>query len=149
MHRLVAANIFGILFALLITAAPPATETVDGTWTASFSTFSGTQKYTWEFASDGDKLTGKVISENGEQQIKDGTIKGSKVTWTELVTADGNRTRMKYEGTFKGDKLKLTRAPLEQAAQGGPGGFGGPGGPGGFGPGDGGGGDSTTAKRTK
>jgi hypothetical protein len=142
MHKLVAANLFALLFALLVSAAPPVTETVDGTWTASFSTFSGTQKYTWELASDGEKLTGKVISENGEQQIKDGTIKGNKVTWTELVTADGNRTRMKYEGSVKGDKLKLTRAPLEQAAQGGPGG------PGGFGPGDS-GADSTTARRTK
>ena len=94
---------------------------------------------------DGDRLTGKVIGDYGEQQIGDSSIKGNKVSWTELVTTDGNRTRMKYEGTLKGDKLKLTRSPLDQAAQSGPGypgGFGGPD----FGPG---GGDSTTAKRTK
>jgi hypothetical protein len=72
-------------------------------------------------------------------------VKGNKVTWTETVTADGNRTRMKYEGTLKGDKLKLTRTPVDQTAQSGPGGpgFGGPD----FGPG--GGSDSATAKRSK
>lgn len=146
MHKLIAVNALALAFALLISAAPAATETVDGSWTASFDSFSGSQKYTWELATDGEKLTGKVISEYGEQQIRDGSVKGNKVSWTELVTTDGNRTRMKYEGTVKGDKLKLTRSPLEQSAQGGPGGFGGPGfGPGGFGGGD----DSTTAKRVK
>jgi hypothetical protein len=148
MHKLIAVSLFALSSALLISAAPPAAETVDGTWTASFDSFSGTQKYTWELASDGEKLTGKVISEYGEQPIREGTVKGNKVTWTESVTTDGNRVRMKYEGTLKGDKLKLTRTPVDQAAQGGPGGpgFGGPD----FGPGGpGGGGDSATAKRSK
>jgi hypothetical protein len=134
-----------LLFALIVSAAPaPATETVDGTWTASFDSFSGSQRYTWELAAQGDKLTGTVVNENGEQKIKDGSVKGNKVSWTELVTVDGNRTRMKYEGTLKGDKLKLTRTSTDQSAQSGPGGpgFGGPD----FGPG---GGDSTTAKRSK
>ena len=114
-----------------------------GAWTASVDSFSGTQRYTWELAADGEKLKGKVITENGEQQIKDGSIKGNKVSWTEVVTADGNRMRMKYEGTLKGDKLKLTRSVVYQPAQNGPGGFGGPdfGGPGG--------GESATAKRMK
>jgi hypothetical protein len=69
-------------------------------------------------------------------------VKGNKISWTELVTTDGNRTRMKYEGTLKGDKLKLTSAPVDQSAQSANGGFGGPD----FGPG---GGDSATAKRAK
>ena len=144
MRKLIASALFAVVFAFTALAGP-AVETVDGTWTGAFDSFSGTQKYTWELAASGEKLTGKVISENGEQAIKDGTVKGNKVTWTEVVTADGNRTRMKYEGTIKGDKLKLTRAPAEQSTQqGGPGGFGGPD----FGPG-GDGGDSTTAKRAK
>jgi len=146
MHKLIAASLFALTFALLISAAPPATETVDGTWTASFDSFNGTQKYTWELAADGEKLTGKVISEYGEQQIKEGSVKGNKVAWTEVVTVDGNRMRMKYEGTLKSGKLKLTRTPADQSAQqGGPGGFGGPGD---FGPG-GGGGDTATAKRVQ
>ena len=149
MHKLIAVSLFALTSALLISAAPPAVETVDGTWTASFDSFSGSQKYTWELAADGEKLTGKVISEFGEQQIKDGSVKGNKVSWTEVVTTDGNRQRMKYEGTLKGDKLKLTRTSVDQSAQGGPGGPGGFGGPD-FGPGGfGGGGDSATAKRVK
>jgi hypothetical protein len=144
MHKFIALNLFTLTFALLVSAAPPAVETVDGTWTASFDSFSGSQRYTWELSTDGEKLTGKVMSESGEQPIRDGSVKGNKVTWTETVTTDGNRTRMKYEGTIKGDKLKLTRTPVDQTAQGGPGGpgFGGPD----FGPG---GGDSATAKRSK
>jgi hypothetical protein len=39
---------------------------LDGNWTASFDNYSGSQKHTWELATDGDKLKGKVISENGE-----------------------------------------------------------------------------------
>jgi len=147
MKKILAVSLFALALAMLVSAAqPPAAESVDGTWTASFDSFSGVQRYTWELATDGDKLTGKVIGEYGEQQIKDGTVKGNKVTWTELVTGDGNRTRMKYEGTLKGDKLKLTRSPLNQSEQAGPGGPGGFGGAGDFG---GGGGDSATAKRTK
>jgi len=137
MHKLIALNLFALTFSLLVSAAPPAAETVDGTWTASFDSFSGTQRYTWELSSDGEKLSGKVISESGEQPIREGSVKGNKVTWTETVTSDGNRTRMKYEGTLKGDKLKLTRTPVDQTAQSGPGGPG-------FG-----GSDSATAKRSK
>ncbi len=147
MRKFLSFTLFSLLFVSLASAAQPVTELVDGTWTASFDSFSGSQKYTWELATDGEKLTGKVINENGEQQIREGFIKGNKVSWTEVVTMDGNRTRMKYEGTFKGDKLKLTRTPLDQSAQGGPGGFGGPSGFGG--PDFGGGGDSATAKRSK
>ncbi len=148
MHKFIAVNLFALSFAALLAfGAPAAVETVDGTWAASFDSFSGTQKYTWEFATEGEKLTGKVISESGEQPIRDGSVKGNKVYWTETVTTDGNRTRMKYEGTLKGDKLKLTRTPVDQTtSQGGPGGFGGPD----FGPGGpGGGSDSATAKRSK
>lgn len=139
MSKILTAGLFALLSVLLVSAAPPAAETVDGTWTASFDS----QRYTWELSADGEKLTGKVINESGEQQIRDGSVKGSRISWTELVTMDGSRTRMKYEGTLKGDKLKLTRTPVDQPAQGG---FGGPGfGPGG--PGDN--GDSATAKRVK
>ena len=145
MRRIVALSLFAFAFALIVPAAQPVAETVDGTWTASFNTFGGSQKLTWELASDGEKLTGRVTNEFGEQKIQDGTVKGNKVAWTEVVTTDGNRTRMKYEGTFKGDKLKLTRTPVNavQSNQG-------PGGPG-FGPPDFGGdqGDSATAKRMK
>jgi len=144
MHKFTV-GLLALVSALLVSAAPPAPDVVDGTWTASFDSFGGSQRYTWELAADGEKLTGKVISEYGEQQIRDGAMKGNKVSWTEVVTTDGNRMRMKYEGTLKGDKLKLTRTPIDQTAQGGPGGpdFG----PGGFGgPG---GGDSATAKRMK
>ena len=95
MHKTIAVSLFALTFALFVSAAPPAVETIDGTWTASFDSYSGTQKYTWELATDGEKLTGKVISEYGEQQIKDGSVKGNKVSWTEVVTTDGNRTRMK------------------------------------------------------
>lgn len=147
MHKFAALGLLALSLALFASAAP-VTETVDGSWTASFDSFNGSQKYTWELASDGEKLTGKVISENGEQPIRDGVIKGNKVSWTETVTVDGNRMRMKYEGTLKGDKLKLTRTPLDQSAQAGPGGFGGFGGPD-FGPGGPGGADSATAKRLK
>jgi hypothetical protein len=146
MRRIVALSLFAFAFALIAPAAQPVAESVDGTWTASFDTFSGSQKLTWELVSDGEKLTGKVSSEFGEQKIQDGTLKGNKVTWTEVVTSDGNRTRMKYEGTVKGDKLKLTRAPVTAVQNNQGPGFGGPG----FGQDFGGDqGDSATAKRTK
>jgi hypothetical protein len=145
MHKFIALNLFALTFALMVSAAPPAVETVDGTWTASFDS----QRYTWELSTEGEKLTGKVMSESGEQPIREGSVKGNKITWVETVTIDGNRTRMKYEGTLKGDKLKLSRTPVDQTAQGGPGGPGGFGGPD-FGPGGpGGGSDSATAKRSK
>jgi membrane protein implicated in regulation of membrane protease activity len=142
MRRIVALSLFAFAFALIAPAAQPVAETVDGTWTASFNTFSGSQKLTWDLVSDGEKLTGKVTNEYGEQKIQDGAIKGNKVAWVEVVTSDGNRTRMKYEGTVKGDKLKLTRTPVTAAVQNnqGPG----------FGSDFGGDqGDSATAKRTK
>lgn len=146
MRRIVALSLFVFAFSLIAPAGQPAAaETVDGTWT-TFDTYGGSQKLTWEFTSDGEKLTGKVSSEFGEQKIQDGTIKGNKVTWTEIVTTDGNRTRMKYEGTLKGDKMKLTRTPVNAAQNNQGPGFGGPG----FGPDFGGDqGDSATAKRTK
>jgi hypothetical protein len=90
----------------------PAADLV-GKWTAEFDTQIGVQKYTYEFAADGDKLTGKATFDHsmgkGEAPLKDIKIKGDDVSFVETAKFDSNEVAITYTGKLAGDELKLSR----------------------------------------
>ena len=50
-----------------------------GVWKADYTTPNGTQRSsTFHLKADGEKLTGKVVSQMGESEIKDGSVKGDE-----------------------------------------------------------------------
>ena len=102
-----------ILAGVMATAAFAADEA--GTWTASFDTQIGVQKYTYTFQVAGNKLTGKAKSElaNAETEITEGTVNGDDITFVENLNFQDMPLRIVYKGKLAGDELKLTRTILD------------------------------------
>jgi hypothetical protein len=84
-----------------------------GKWTAEFDTQVGTQKYTFQLAVAGEKVTGKALfermGEKGEADLLEGKLVGDKVSFVETFDAMGSPVRIEYEGTVKGDEIAFTR----------------------------------------
>jgi hypothetical protein len=142
--------------ALLCMLASAWAADVAGKWTAQVPGRQGTTETTFNFKVEGNKVTGTVVSQQGEMPISDGKIEGDALTFTVVREFNGNQMKLNYKGTVAGDEIKFTREM--QMPPGGPGGGGpgpgagaGPGGPGGAG-GPGGnpmGAQEFVAKRTK
>src|ERR1041385_3921219 len=88
-----------------MTAAAFAAD-ITGTWTASFDTQVGNQKYTYTFKQNGNKLTGKAKSElaNTETDIAEGTVNGDDVSFVENLDYQGMPLRIVYKGKVSGDE---------------------------------------------
>ena len=88
---------------------------VTGTWTASFDTQVGVQKYIYTFKVNGNKLTGKAKSElaGAETEIAEGTVSGDDISFVENLTFQDMPLRIVYKGKVAGDELKLTRTILD------------------------------------
>ncbi len=87
---------------------------VTGTWTADFDTQRGPQKYTFSLKQDGSAVTGKATAElNGERReadLKEGKLEGDTVSFTELLSVQGNELRITFTGKVSADGIKFTRA---------------------------------------
>jgi len=84
-----------------------------GHWTAEFDSQIGTQKYTYDFKTEGDKTTGKASFEHsmgkGETDLSAIKLSGDDVSFTETVNIQGNPITVTYTGKISGDEMKLTR----------------------------------------
>ena len=88
---------------------------VTGTWTATFDTQVGAQKYTYTFKVQGTKLTGQAKSELAmtETEITEGTVNGDDISFVENLNFQDMPLRIVYKGKMAGDELKLTRTILD------------------------------------
>ena len=106
-----------LLSAVLVAALAMAAFAADvtGTWTASFDTQVGVQKYTYTFKVAGNKLTGKAKSElaGTETEIAEGTVNGDDISFVENLNFQDMPLRIVYKGKLAGDELKLTRTILD------------------------------------
>lgn len=86
---------------------------IDGKWNVEFESQVGTQKYVFELKADGEKLTGKAISERqgtkSEVEIKGGKIVKDEVSFTETLKIQDQEIAVEYKGKLVGDELKLNR----------------------------------------
>jgi len=98
---------------LFLLAAPARAAGVAGKWTAEFDTQVGQQKYTFDFKVDGEKLTGKAsferMGQKGEVDLLEGKVKGDTVSFVEMLDIEGNKLRIEYQGTLKGDEISFKR----------------------------------------
>ena len=109
---------YRILLGAVIVAAMAAAALaadVTGTWTASFDTQVGNQKYTYTFKVEGTKLTGKAKSElaNAETEITEGTVNGDDISFVENLNYQDMPLRIVYKGKISGDEIKFTRTILD------------------------------------
>jgi hypothetical protein len=90
-------------------AASALAADISGTWISTFNTQIGEQHYTYTFAVDGEKLTGKAKNDMGETTIKDGSITGDDIKFTEVINFQGQDLTITYTGKIRGDEIKFTR----------------------------------------
>jgi opacity protein-like surface antigen len=106
-----------LLSAVLVAAMAAAAFAADvtGTWTASFDTQVGVQKYTYTFKVAGNKLTGKAKSElaGAETEITEGTVNGDDISFVENLNFQDMPLRIVYKGKIAGDEIKFTRTILD------------------------------------
>lgn len=97
-----------ILLSALILAPLTAFADATGTWTATFDTQVGEQKYTFVFNVDGMTLTGTAKSsvagaENPEVELQDGKVDGDTITFVENLSYQGQALAINYTGTMTSD----------------------------------------------
>jgi hypothetical protein len=93
----------------LVLAVSAMAAGIDGKWKAKFDTQIGEQHYTYDFKSDGGKLTGTAANDMGSTEIKDGVIEGDTVTFVENLDFNGNAISIEYKGKISGDEIKFVR----------------------------------------
>ena len=102
---------------MLALAAAVFAADITGTWTASFETQIGPQKYTYTFKQTGTKLTGKAKNESeaiqADTEITDGAVNGDDVSFVENLDFQGMPVRIVYKGKVLGDEIRFTRTVLD------------------------------------
>jgi hypothetical protein len=90
-----------------------ADDSVAGKWKGEFDSQIGTQKYTFEFKVDGDKLTGKAVGiredATNDVVITQGKINKDEITFVEPLKFQDNDINIKYTGKVSGDEIKFHR----------------------------------------
>jgi hypothetical protein len=91
---------------------------INGKWTAVFDTQIGQQHYTYDFKVSGSQLTGKLKSDNGESEIKEGKVDGDTVTFVENLKFQDMDLRIEYTGTVvSADEIKFKRKVADFATE--------------------------------
>jgi hypothetical protein len=104
---LAAALVLGIASARVLAADA---SDFNGTWTTSFDSQVGVQTYTYTFKVEGDKVTGRARSGNGDYEIADGKIEGDKITFVENMDYQGMALAISYEGKLVApDQIQFRR----------------------------------------
>jgi hypothetical protein len=103
------------LLAALILAPLAAMADASGTWTATFDTQVGEQKYTFMLKQDGMALTGTAKSsvagtENPEVELTNGKVEGDTISFVENLSYQGQALVITYTGMMTSDdEIKFTR----------------------------------------
>ena len=71
---------------------------------------------TFDFHVDGAALTGKVTSPRGDSDIIDGKMEGDNLSFSQVVSFNGNEMKINYTGKVDGDSIKFTRTVGERPA---------------------------------
>ncbi len=101
----------------ILSMAPAWCADITGTWTASFETQVGVQNYTYTFKVDGNKLTGRAKSDNGDTPLEDGKVTGDEISFVENLNFQGMPLRIEYKGKISGDEIKFTRKVADVATE--------------------------------
>ena len=101
-----------VLWASLASAAD-----LTGIWTGQIpGRNGGTDDIAFRFKLEGQTLTGKLLGDEFDLVIADGSLKGDEVRFTVTTTNyySGGKTVFQYTGTVKGSELELVRERVPQ-----------------------------------
>lgn len=120
------ARSFAGVAALLLWAAMQATSAgadVAGEWTMTYTTHDGVKmSSTLTLKVEAGALTGTISSPRGSIAIEEVSLKGSDITFAVTRVGFGDKIRIDYTGTVKGDTMKLkmkagAREPVDITAK--------------------------------
>jgi hypothetical protein len=80
---------------------------VSGAWDLSIESPQGTMALTSTFKQDGEKLTGKQVSERGEMSLE-GTVKGADIAFAIVIDMQGQQMTIAYAGKVDGETMSGT-----------------------------------------
>jgi hypothetical protein len=81
---------------------------VSGVWKTEYTSEDGTtHQSTFHLKANGGKLTGKIVGQSGEVEIKDGAVKGEDISFEVTRKLGEQEVRLKYTGKIEGNELKL------------------------------------------
>lgn len=84
---------------------------VSGKWVAQVPGRQGqAMETTFTFKVDGEKLTGMVSMQYGDQEISEGKVSGDDIAFVTVVDFGGNTMKISYKGKIAGSEIKFTRA---------------------------------------
>ncbi|MBF8270361.1 MAG: hypothetical protein HW386_2070 [Gammaproteobacteria bacterium] len=102
MHQVICAII------LTLTSLAVSAQGATGKWSASLETPQGPFDMTFEFAVDGNNLTGTMSNAFGATPISDGKINGNDMTFVlSFPGPDGGAMTIDYKATVNGDEMNL------------------------------------------
>ena len=96
-----------LVFTLVLLAASfaAAQASVAGAWKMTFQTDQGAVDSDMNLKQDGEKVTGSLVSPQGEAPIE-GTFKGGKLVLSLTVDAGGQALTITFDGALEKDTLK-------------------------------------------
>jgi hypothetical protein len=102
-------QVFALMVALVLVAAPAFAEDVDGQWTGTLATPMGDVPVTFTFkAEGGGKLAGSMLGMDGTQiPIANGKIDGNKISYTVTLDFGGMTLELIYRGVVSPTEIKL------------------------------------------
>ncbi|MEO8562505.1 MAG: hypothetical protein ABI601_10550 [bacterium] len=110
-----------MLLALSARLASAQAADVTGKWRAEFDTQVGMQKYLYTVAKNGASFTGTAVAEVGGQsrtvELKDVSLKGDTLTFSETLEFQGNTVPITYRGVVAGDQIKFVRKVADFATE--------------------------------
>ena len=95
----------GIILSVLVSLIAP--SNVAGNWRVEFATPTGEYGANMTINQDGEKLSGRVINEDGEFELK-GSIAGDQITVMWTVPEQGAQMQITVKGTVDGEYITGT-----------------------------------------
>ena len=94
----------------LITLSVSAQDAAAGKWNATIEGPQGTLSMVFEFAVEGDKLTGSMSNDfMGTTPISDGIINGNDLSFKLKVAGPNGAMTINYKAKVNGDEMTMTR----------------------------------------
>ena len=98
-----------LVLILTLTSLAVSAQGAAGKWNASLETPQGPFAMTFEFAVDGNNLTGSLTNAFGTIPISDGKINGNDLTFVLSIPGpDGGAMTIDYNAAVNGDEMSLT-----------------------------------------
>jgi hypothetical protein len=95
---------FSLLTLFAVSTAALAADPT-GTWSWKFQRGDNEIEIKLDLKAEGDKLTGKIYSNNRETEITDGVFKNDEVSFKTVRERNGNKFEMLYKGKVEAEKI--------------------------------------------